>query len=226
MAWRPAGFWRRCVAWSLDAALLALPLGLLLWQPIEALMASLQAVQQVLLDALFARMDDLGQLVGDPRRLVADLLQDATVQAAVGDAGARLGHALLVGTLGAVALAAPYWIGFEASRWQATPGKRAMGLRVTGPDGARASLGRVAGRFAAGGLSWLLLNLGHALALVGPDHRALHDLLAGTRVSLAPETPLRWPLWARAVLAVQFGALAWLLLWTTWRYLQALWILA
>ena len=52
----------------------------------------------------------------------------------------------------------------------------------------------------AGLLSWLSLNFGHALAAVPPQHRALHDYLAGTQV-LAHAAPL--PRWARAWLVVQ-----------------------
>ena len=79
-------------------------------------------------------------------------------------------------------IAALYFIGFEASRWQATPGKRLLGLQVQSEQGGRLELARTALRFFAGSLSWLSLNLGHALAGWRKDGRALHDLLAGARV--------------------------------------------
>jgi uncharacterized RDD family membrane protein YckC len=44
------------------------------------------------------------------------------------------------------------------------------------------SVARAAARFFAGSLSWLSLNLGHAMALFRRDGRALHDLIAGTAV--------------------------------------------
>jgi len=75
-----------------------------------------------------------------------------------------------------------YFIGFEASAWQATPGKRWLGLKVVDLHGTRIGWGRASARFLAGTLSWLTLNLGHALAGWRADGRALHDLVAGTRV--------------------------------------------
>ena len=45
-------------------------------------------------------------------------------------------------------IAAIYFIGFEASRWQATPGKRLLGLRVETVEGARLSVGRALLRLA------------------------------------------------------------------------------
>jgi len=39
-------------------------------------------------------------------------------------------------------------------------------------------------REAASLLSWLTLNLGHALALAAPRRQALHDRIAGTRILL------------------------------------------
>jgi hypothetical protein len=77
-------------------------------------------------------------------------------------------------------------------------------------------------RHAAGALSWLLLNLGHAIAGWRADHRALHDLLAGAQ--LRARGPL--PRWARAFLLAQGGLLLGLLLallaWLGW----LLWSLA
>ena len=75
-----------------------------------------------------------------------------------------------------------------------------LGLVVADMQGAAPSLARSALRNLGGVLSWLSLNLGHALAAVPPRHRALHDYMAGTQV-LAP--PARLPLWARAWLFAQ-----------------------
>src|SRR5699024_7519477 len=86
---------------------------------------------------------------------------------------------------------------------QATPGKAALGLRVTATDYGRPSFGRVLARFVAGAPSWALLHLGHALAAWTPERRALHDLIAGTRVLQdAPAGP-PLPAWAKAWLVAQ-----------------------
>ena len=114
----------------------------------------------------------------------------AVLRPLIGD----LQSALLVATLRAAALALPWFVGFEASAWAATPGKRLLGLRVADRAGRRVSHARALARFAAGGLSWLTLNLGHALAGWRRDHRALHDLVAGTQVRGLGPTPR----WARA----------------------------
>jgi uncharacterized RDD family membrane protein YckC len=68
----------------------------------------------------------------------------------------------------------------------ATLGKRIAGLRVVGPDGRPPSFGRSAARSAWALASLSLLGLGLAPALVSPSGRALHDLLAGTRVVVEP----------------------------------------
>jgi uncharacterized RDD family membrane protein YckC len=85
-----------------------------------------------------------------------------------------------------VLLGYAYYVLFECSKWQATPGKLALDLRVAGlQDGQRLSLGRSAGRNAV-----RLLNIVTGLipfvcyvAVAWTQRRqGLHDLLAGTVV--------------------------------------------
>src|SRR5690606_33742877 len=65
-------------------------------------------------------------------------------------------------------------------------------------------------RHAAGALSWLTLNIGHALVLLRPDRRALHDLVSGTAVVQDEADPrAKLPPLARAWLGVQLLALWW-----------------
>lgn len=84
--------------------------------------------------------------------------------------------------LGYALLALAWHVGGELSPWQGSPGKHLLGLRVTDLQGRRLSLPRALLRHVAGLLSWLTLNLGHALAAVPPQKRALHDHVAGARV--------------------------------------------
>lgn len=97
----------------------------------------------------------------------------------------------------------------EASRHQSTIGKRRLGLIVTSTTGARLTLGRSLARSGLKFLPWQmahtgvfhlvsgatdpifmglaigaqLLVLGNvAVLLLHPEHRAIHDLLAGTMV--------------------------------------------
>ncbi|MEJ0000727.1 MAG: RDD family protein [Verrucomicrobiota bacterium] len=82
-----------------------------------------------------------------------------------------------------------YGAGLEASRAQATIGKRWMGLKVTDEHGHRLSFLRATGRYAAKYLSALPCFLGFMAALLSSRGRAWHDLLAGTRV--VQSTPRR-----------------------------------
>lgn len=199
----PAGFWRRYLAWSLDWALLSPLMLWLLLPPLRAAFAAMQRlvaqVQDWMLDRMLA-----GDLAGSPLALAQALLADLGQRQRLEAELAGLGAQLLQSGLLAAALAALYFIGFEASRWQATPGKRLLGLRVQASDGGRLGLARTGLRFFAGALSWLSLNLGHALAGWRGDGRALHDLIAGAQVRARGPMPR----WARGVLWLQAGLLA------------------
>lgn len=66
--------------------------------------------------------------------------------------------------------------------WGQTLGKMALQIQVVSMDGGPLSFGRSAGRYFATFLSALILGIGFIVAGVRADKRALHDLLAGTRV--------------------------------------------
>ena len=68
--------------------------------------------------------------------------------------------------------------------------------------------------------SWLTGNLGHALAAVPPQKRALHDYIAGARVDAVDEAGM--PAWARAWVAVQLLAMVVVPLWFWLRFLRSL----
>src|SRR5678815_6023522 len=100
-------------------------------------------------------------------------------------------------------------------------GKRALALQVTDLQGRRLDGARAAARHVAGALSWLTLNLGHALAAVPPQKRALHDYIAGTRVVHGDGEP-RLPGWARAWVASQLLVAVGLPAWLVLRYIAGL----
>ena len=64
----------------------------------------------------------------------------------------------------------------------ATLGKMAIGARIVNLDGSRLGFGRAFLRWLALFLSQLTLGFGYLLIALREDKRALHDLLAGTRV--------------------------------------------
>lgn len=77
-----------------------------------------------------------------------------------------------------------YWALSESSPKQATPGKMALGIKVTGTNGNRISFARATGRLLAKILSGLILLIGYIMIAFTPQKQGLHDMLAGTLVVL------------------------------------------
>lgn len=75
-----------------------------------------------------------------------------------------------------------YAAGFESSRWQATPGKMLLGLKVTDLEGRRITFLRATGRVAGKWVSGLLLGMGYVLVAFTDRKQGLHDLMARTLV--------------------------------------------
>jgi len=91
-------------------------------------------------------------------------------------------HALLRLALLRTVLHWLYYSLLESSAWQATLGKKALGLEVTDLDGNRISFGRATGRFFAKFISSIILAIGYIMAGFTEKKQALHDILAGTLV--------------------------------------------
>ncbi|HEX5961441.1 MAG TPA: RDD family protein [Rhodanobacteraceae bacterium] len=73
------------------------------------------------------------------------------------------------------------WLYFafcESSRWQATPGKLALGLKVTDMQGRPIGFGRATGRFFGKLVSGLILDIGYMMAGWTARKQGLHDLMA------------------------------------------------
>ncbi|HYL46157.1 MAG TPA: RDD family protein [Candidatus Limnocylindrales bacterium] len=75
-----------------------------------------------------------------------------------------------------------YYSLLESSAWQATLGKKALGLEVTDLEGRRISFGRATGRFFGKIVSGVILFIGFIMAGFTEKKQALHDILAGTLV--------------------------------------------
>ena len=208
---KPAGFWLRYAAWSLDVACLS-PLLLLSGKPlIDAALAQAKAAIQVLGVAMAHQLDSATD-AQSPLTMTLSLLSDPRTHAGVEQLSSALTHLLILPPLLYALLACLWSLGFECSGWQATPGKRVFGLVVVDVRGERVSLPRALARYVAAGLSWITLNLGHALALF-PPHLALHDRLSQTRV-LADPDHASLPAWGRGWLLLQglagLAGMAWL----------------
>src|SRR5260370_40401077 len=73
----------------------------------------------------------------------------------------------------------------ESSEWQATVGKKALGLVVTNMSGHRVSFGRATGRHFAKIVTNLVsfgIGLGYLMAAFTEKKQALHDMLAACLV--------------------------------------------
>lgn len=134
-ATRPAGFWVRSAAVTIDAVVLLLAQGILFgagWM-------------------LWGGGMGVGILMKGMTHLFSSIL------------GA--GYSIVF-----------HWI------WGQTLGKMALQIRVVSMDGGPLSFGQSVGRYFATFLSGLILGIGFVMAGIRSDKRALHDLLAGTRV--------------------------------------------
>lgn len=75
-----------------------------------------------------------------------------------------------------------YYTLLESSSWQATPGKKAVGIMVTDSMGKRISLTQANVRYWGKQLSWLTIYIGFIMAGFTKKKQALHDIIAGTLV--------------------------------------------
>jgi uncharacterized RDD family membrane protein YckC len=82
--------------------------------------------------------------------------------------------------------AATYTAVLHALPWGQTLGKMLVGIRVVSTDGEPVAFGAGLLRFAGYLASLLPFGLGFLMAGLRRDKRALHDLLAGTRVERLP----------------------------------------
>lgn len=76
-----------------------------------------------------------------------------------------------------------FWL--PMSIWGKTFGMAIMGLELVRRDGDRVGAGRVAIRVVTFPISFLIFGLGFLGILVGREHRALHDVFAGTTIVYA-----------------------------------------
>jgi uncharacterized RDD family membrane protein YckC len=70
----------------------------------------------------------------------------------------------------------------ESSSWQATLGKKAVGIVVTDLDGNRISFARAFGRYFAKLISLITLCIGYMMAGFTEKKQCLHDMICGTLV--------------------------------------------
>lgn len=67
-------------------------------------------------------------------------------------------------------------------KYDATPGKMALGLKVLRANGDKLSVGRIIGRFFGEYVSGIILGIGYIMAGFDDQRRTLHDRMCDTRV--------------------------------------------
>ena len=80
------------------------------------------------------------------------------------------------------ALSILYWTLFECSSWQATPGKKALGIKVTDMDGNKLNFAQSLGRNLGKIVSSFTFYIGCVMAGFTVRRQALHDKMAGCLV--------------------------------------------
>ncbi len=197
----PTPLLRRYTAWSLDAAAIGVLVVALMHRRLcEALETCMRAID-ALAQAMAALMQQTLDLAASPAALWQAWMADPALQVAI-TALALAITSLTLPTMALFALLALVWFtAFEGSRWQATPGKRLLGLQVVDDDGLPPGYVRAGLRTAAGLLSWVSLNIGHLMAARAPRYQALHDRIAGTHVVRLTDAPMPMP--ARLWLVLQ-----------------------
>lgn len=158
----PATFFQRTSAWAFDVSVALWPASLIAWMGVGSQRRDLELRQ--------------ADVVANSSQAISYLGDLASLYIHQG-----------VWTLAWVALiygAGSVWS--EAGLHQATWGKRLMGISVEAIPGRREDHWAVATRFLAGSLSWLTMNIGHAMSRWRSDKRALHDVVAGMRVVQEP----------------------------------------
>ncbi len=150
-----AGFWKRVIAYLIDAIVLYLP-NMLIDRALGGAAAQ-AALERTLTNA-----------VGDVPNILAAYQHYYEV----------MWPGMLLGAL----LAWLYFAACESSPWQATIGKLALGIRVTNLEGRRISFPRALGRYGAKLISFMVLFIGVLMVAWTPRKQGLHDLMAGTLV--------------------------------------------
>ncbi|GAB4324596.1 MAG: RDD family protein [Bacteroidales bacterium] len=152
VSWTYAGFWWRFLAYIIDSLVLSFVTGIL-FLPVTAVMGI----------SLFSFMDN-------PEAINDFSFFGPIILAELG----MVFTSMLIQWL--------YFALMESSKYQATLGKMALGIKVTDMEGNRINFGRATGRHFAKILSSFILMIGYIMAGFTAKKQALHDILANCLV--------------------------------------------
>ena len=150
-----AGFWLRLVAYIIDYIIIYVVQSFI-FIPVLGLMGI----------SFASKMDDMGTM------------SDAETMGMVASMIAVAGATALLTTV----IAILYWSLMESSKYQATVGKIALGLKVTDLDGNSLDFVKSLIRNVCKIISGMILFIGYIMAGFTEKKQGLHDIIAGTLV--------------------------------------------
>ncbi|MFT8320909.1 MAG: RDD family protein [Bacillus sp. (in: firmicutes)] len=157
------GFWIRFGANVLDTIILAIPFFFL----------------GSFLFALFlGSSEDAVSFLNNPANFEQELTEEEVMALAGPIIFAVCGTASIF-----ILITALYYTIFQSSKWQATIGKKLLGLKVMTINGERISFWRSLGRYLIMCFLSGILFIGYIMAAFTEKKQALHDLIAGTVVA-------------------------------------------
>ena len=126
----------------------------------------------------------LGSILGMPMGTAAlsSVMSGDPAAIAAAQSGGNLGNLI------SIVIGVAYFAGLESSSYQATLGKKLLGMVVTDVNGNRLSLGRAIGRYLATFVSAIILGIGFIMVAFTEKKQGLHDMIAGTLVHVGQPT--------------------------------------
>ncbi|WP_071395507.1 RDD family protein [Bacillus tuaregi] len=156
------GFWLRLAAYLIDSIIVGIPLSII----------------SILILVFFFGTSDITYLImADPEYMDTAMTDDE----ALSFLATYLGS-IFVTSIVSICVAVAYFAGLHASKWQATIGKKMLGLKVTNLRGERISFWRGLGRYLAMSFLSGILFIGYIMVGLTEKKQGLHDLIAGTIV--------------------------------------------
>ncbi|MEI6713490.1 MAG: RDD family protein [Verrucomicrobiota bacterium] len=123
-----------------------------------------------------------------PLQLISMVLGAVLIQGAqTAESQAELSAYVLVDDFAQLIVCWLYFALLEASAWQSTIGKKALGLKVIDEKGGRMSFGQASGRYFAKLLSTFILMAGYIMVAFTARKQGLHDRLARVYVIKEPK---------------------------------------
>jgi len=156
------GFWIRFAAYLIDYIIVGIPLSIL---------------TVIIFFVFFGASGFIDVILADPTYGEYELT-DAEIFALLGSYLGALGVTLILNIIVYVS----YFAGLHSSKWQATLGKKMLGLKVTDLDGNRISFWRALGRYLAMSFLSGILLIGYIVAAFTEKKQSLHDLICSTVV--------------------------------------------